>query len=292
MSEFYLTLPSNTHVGNKTSEFRVQLPDVIKLTGKWDVALAQIQYPRSWKNITDEPDIRTAFNKNEMYITVKDDDYSTFKVSVPASHYDTVHDLLATIVTQTEEKVRDLVLNAVEYALEDGETSKEEAKHQETLKIVPRSIFWDFDQVLKKTTVKFNKDVVSVIRLSEHLKYILGFQERDLYNWQGYKDIAKHPVDIRGGVDALYVYCDLVENQIVGNVREPLLRILPVQGMYGEIVDQDFIARHYIPILKKEFSTVHISIKSDRDLVIPFAFGKVIVKLHFRSQDARNIRSW
>jgi len=140
--------------------------------------------------------------------------------------------------------------------------------------------------------MKFNKDIVSVVRISEQLKYMLGFQDPNLYNWEGYKDQAKYPVDMRGGVDALYVYCDLVENQIVGNVREPLLRILPVQGIYGEIIDQDFVARHYIPVLKKEFSTVHISIKSDRDILIPFLFGKVIVKLHFRSRAGHNIHSW
>lgn len=121
---------------------------------------------------------------------------------------------------------------------------------------------------------------------------MMGFEECNLFNWNNRKEIAKYPIDMRAGVDALYVYCDLVENQIVGNTREPLLRILPVQGYHGEMIDKDFVARHYIPVLKKEFSTVKITIKSDRDTLIPFAFGKVIVKLHFRNQNARNIRSW
>lgn len=288
MSEFYLTLPSNTHIGNKTCEFRVHLPDVIKLSGEWDVALAQIQYPKSWNNLTAEKDVRQAFHKNEMYITIKDKEYSTFKVAIPAAHYDTIDDMLGTIVDKTEEQVKELV----SIGLEDGKINKEKTKQLEILKKVPRSIFWSFDPVMKRVTVKFNKDIISVVRISEQLKYMLGFQDRDLYNWEGYKDLAKYPIDMRGGVDALYVYCDLVENQVVGNVREPLLRILPVQGFYGEIVDKDFVARHYIPILKKEFSTVHISIKSDRDILIPFSFGKVIVKLHFRSRSARDIHSW
>jgi len=290
MSEIYLTLPSNTHVGNKTSEFRVQLPDVVKLSGEWDVALAQIQYPKSWNNITDEQDQRKAFHKNEIYITIKDDDYSTFKVTLPPSHYDTINDLLSSIINQTEDQVKELVHEALRVAKKDGKTTKKENRHQTTLKMVPKAIFWDFDPVIKRVTVKFNTDYVMVIRLSEHLKYVLGFQDTDLYNTEGYKDMAKHPFDMRGGIDALYVYCDLVENQIVGNVREPLLRILPVQGSYGEIVNQDFVARHYIPVLKKEFSTVQISIKSDTDQPIPFAFGKVIVKLHFRSRGVHN--SW
>ncbi len=277
ISEFYLTLPSNTHVGNKTSEFRVQLPDVIKLSGEWDVALAQIQYPRSWNNVTDEQESKGS--KNTIYITVNDEQYTGFKVVIPMAHYDTVDDLLATIVQETEDTVSELV-------------KKVNTENKQRIKMIPKSIFWNSNPILKRTTVRFNNDIVYAIRLSDHLKYMLGYEKNDLYNREGYKDEAKHPADMRGGIDALYVYCDLIENQVVGNVREPLLRILPVQGAYGEIVDQDFVALHYIPLLKKEFSTVHISIKSDSDLPIPFAYGKVVVKLHFRSKDANNIRPW
>jgi len=290
MSEFYLTLPSNTHVGNKTCEFRIHLPDVIKLSGEWDVALAQIQYPKSWHNLTDDEDVRRGFHKNEFYITIKDENISTFKVALPAGHYDTVDDLLATIIRETESQVKELTLITLEG--KDGVPSKEETELAKVLKKVPQAIFWDFDPIIRRVTMKFKDDVIISIRLSEQLKYMLGFEERDLYNWDMFKDRAKYPIDMRGGVDALYVYCDLVENQIIGNVREPLLRILPVQGLYGEIIDQDFVARHYIPILKKEFSTVHISIKSDRNELIPFSFGKVIVKLHFRPRSNNNIRSW
>jgi len=288
MTEFYLTIPSNTHIGNKTCDFRVELPDVIKLSGQWDVALAQIQYPKSWNNVTEEPDLRPFFNKNDIFIMLEDSSHRSFQVTIPTSHYDTVNDLLSVIADKTEEKVKQLLEEElVKKTEEDGE--EEESTYVTKLKMVPRAIFWNFDPVQKRVTVKFKQDVVSAIRLSEHLQYMLGFEERDLYNWNMYKDIAKYPMDMRAGVDALYVYCDLIENQIVGNTREPLLRILPVQGNYGEIVDQDFVARHYIPLLKKEFSTVQISIKSDCDVLIPFAFGKVIVKLHFKKRENKDL---
>ena len=285
MAEFYLTLPSNTEPGNRTGQFRVRLPEVVKLKGDWDVALAQIQYPKSWNNVTAENDPRTGFRKNEIYITIKDGMYTTFKISIPPSHYDTVNDLLAVITNTTQDRVKELVIDELEeFATKHDEKREEDPKHVEILKKVPRSIYWDFDPISKHTTMKFNKDVISSIRLSEHLQYVLGFEERDLHNWNTYKDMGKYPIDMRAGIDALYVYCDLVENQIIGNVREPLLRILPVKGTYGEIIDQDFVARHYVPVLNKEFSTVEISIKGDSNVLIPFAFGKVIVKLHFKKR--------
>jgi hypothetical protein len=235
--------------------------------------------------------VRRGFNKNEYYITIKDENISTFKVIIPAGHYDTIDDLLTTFIRETEDQVKELMLYTLEKAGQGGKSMEKELKLAEVLKQVPQSIFWDFDPVIRRVTMKFKDDVISSVRLSEHLKYMLGFEERDLYNWDTYKDRAKYPIDMRGGIDALYVYCDLIENQIVGNVREPLLRILPVQGLYGEIIDQDFVAKHYIPILKKEFSTIHISIKSDRNELIPFSFGKVIVKLHFRPQNTHS-NSW
>ena len=95
-------------------------------------------------------------------------------------------------------------------------------------------------------------------------------------------EIAQYPTDLRGGIDALYVYCDLVDNAIVGNIHAPLLRIIPVKGQYSEIVDQIYNALHYMIILIKKFSSVHITIKDDQNRLIPFAFGKTMVKLHFR----------
>ena len=96
------------------------------------------------------------------------------------------------------------------------------------------------------------------------------------------KDIAVYEPDMRGGLESLYVYCDLVDPQIVGDTMEPLLRILPVVGKYGDVVHRVFVAPHYLNVLQKDFSEVGISIKTDQDKLIGFEFGKSVVKLHFR----------
>ena len=62
MSQFYLTLPSNSFLANQSgaeeqptlqllSKFRVQLPQKIRLEGDWEVALSEVMYPNSWFNI-------------------------------------------------------------------------------------------------------------------------------------------------------------------------------------------------------------------------------------------------
>ena len=51
-THFYLTLPSNASSDifpdNKTTSYRVKLPQAINLRGEWEVGLYSINYPRTW----------------------------------------------------------------------------------------------------------------------------------------------------------------------------------------------------------------------------------------------------
>ena len=51
-THFYLTLPSNASLDvfpdNKTTEYRVKLPQPIELDGNWEVGLYSISNPNTW----------------------------------------------------------------------------------------------------------------------------------------------------------------------------------------------------------------------------------------------------
>ncbi len=55
---FYLTLPSNNSLqyypNNTLTHFVTQLAHPINLHGSWEVGLAEIQYPHTWCNLTEE----------------------------------------------------------------------------------------------------------------------------------------------------------------------------------------------------------------------------------------------
>jgi hypothetical protein len=205
-------------------------------------------------------------------------------VPIPPGHYDTINDLLGTIVTQTEEAAKERRKIFIANLKDNNERAKF-AQAIEDLKTIHMKIKWTFNPLIKRVGVSFIDRYVKKITVSPHLQYMLGLQFNDTELYGNGMILAKYPVDLRAGIDALYVYCDLLENQIIGNVRAPLLRILPVQGQFGEIIDKDFVAKHYIPVLKKEFQTVHISIKDDTNKPIPFSFGKAVVKLHFKKNE-------
>ena len=57
-TDFYLTLPSNVSMkmypDNTLAHYITDLPRRIDLTGEWACGLAEIQYPHTWYNVTEE----------------------------------------------------------------------------------------------------------------------------------------------------------------------------------------------------------------------------------------------
>ena len=105
MSEFYISLPSNTQQDlkssrrNTSSEFHVTLPTGIRLTGDWEVALVEIQHPYSWNTITDDMD-KYGQQQNEIRIR----NYRTRKtdsIFVKPGNYDNIDHMMAAIHPRT-----------------------------------------------------------------------------------------------------------------------------------------------------------------------------------------------
>ena len=141
---------------------------------------------------------------------------------------------------------------------------------------------FEYDSILHRVHVELDPQIVTHVKLSPNLAYMLGYEEDATFKKR--KNYAPFQPDLRNGFYALYVYCTIAENQIVGNYRVPLLRAVHVEGEHGDIREKIFQTPHYVPITAKEFDTVELDIKDDRNQSVHFAFGKVIVKLHFRKQ--------
>ena len=114
----------------------------------------------------------------------------------------------------------------------------------------------------------------------------------ELYRMLGLKDksvsesVRGHlPVDVNNGFYGMYVYCDIVQNQLVGDVSAPLLRVVPLQTSWitqGDMIAHTFNTPHYVPIKTKNFEVVHVDIRKDTGEKIPFQRGKLTIALHFR----------
>jgi hypothetical protein len=200
-------------------------------------------------------------------------------IFVPTGYYDTIFDLLA----------------AIEYGKEDFITKNIQNEASEKIKNedfdgvlddfhigdITTGFIIKFDQTLQRVICNRDPKKIKCLELSNKLQYMLGFENSGIYEET---ETAKYIHDLRGGFYSLFVYCSLVEPQIVGNVTAPLLRNVHIEGKNGDIVEKIFTTPHYVPVNSKEVNHIEIDIKDDNNQSIPFQFGKTVVKLHFRKK--------
>ena len=83
-AHFYLTLPSNASTDifpdNKTTGYRIKLPETIDLEGDWEVGVYSIIYPNTWYTLADED-----FDRN-VYFTFPPHGFAT-GISFDYGHY-------------------------------------------------------------------------------------------------------------------------------------------------------------------------------------------------------------
>ena len=264
---FYVTLPSNAsldvHPDNTLSNYTVQLPRTLYLKPGFEVALAEIQYPLSWKTVPD-------YTFGVLNLT-EDVDITT--IVFPDAHYDSVLEL-----------VRVINKNLVTFF--------------EIKNLPKRTIMLTYDELTNKVTLKAT--IGYGLALNEEITAIFGFDKSQ----QLFKQIPKtdnpfaeepekefsvtgiYKADIDRGFHALYVYCNICEPQIVGDVYAPLLRTVAIKGKRHDHTTMTYNQPHYIPIATREISEIEIDIREDSGKKVSFTSGKVVCKLHFRQNEA------
>ena len=85
-------------------------------------------------------------------------------------------------------------------------------------------------------------------------------------------------------MNSIYVYCDIVQPQVVGDTNVKLLRTVPIEGKMGDVVTRTYNNMQYIPVQRKSFEDIEILLRSG--LPMPFERGKVLATLHFRQQNS------
>ena len=81
---------------------------------------------------------------------------------------------------------------------------------------------------------------------------------------------AEREADLDHGFHDLYLYCEIIQPQYVGDALVSLLRIVPVVGKDGERISKSFIRPQYVPVSRKEFESIEVNIKRDAGETVPF----------------------
>lgn len=266
MKDFYLTLISNSSMNyfpdNKTNSFTVHLPSYITLNGKWEVALVEIHYPFTFFNITD--------NNNTIYIKYHNDDDS-YVEKLDTGYYDDINDLIKIINSKLKNHLNDKDLVSF-----DKVTKRV---------IIDNNSFTENTDPSTNTIDKTKRTLFS-ISFQNRLAMQMGFAPQQ--NILSYT-LSPHAINIGIGVpEQFLVYCDIIDTQIIGDTSAKVLRIInTADGVitpFAQSCHKEFNLSHYVTVNEKKFEKVSIDIRDTTGDFLPFQFGVLTVKLHFRRE--------
>lgn len=121
-------------------------------------------------------------------------------------------------------------------------------------------------------------------KTSEELYHVLGFQpptEPLTFQEMPFHSQSTRP-QMKFKTPALYVYSDIIGDELVGDAKVPLLRAVPIDGEMGDFVHKEFIRPYYKQLTKGYINSILMEVKDDTGEDIEFTLGKVICTLHFR----------
>ena len=121
------------------------------------------------------------------------------------------------------------------------------------------------------------------ITLQNRLSIQLGFPpENNLFDFQA----SPFPTKINFGIpDQFFVYCDIIDYQIIGNTYSKVLKIVTIEkdknSIFGSNISKTFSPIQYLKLSEKSFDEISIHIKDGQGLPVPFLYGTLLVQLHF-----------
>ena len=93
-------------------------------------------------------------------------------------------------------------------------------------------IRFDYDSFSNKSIVTMTHGVLIKVE-GPDLAMQMGFKENEILG--GSPPIVSPFMTNMKRYTALYVYTDIIQNQLVGDVRAPLLRVVPVKSRYEDM---------------------------------------------------------
>lgn len=265
--EFYIVLPSNSSMDyypdNLTTRYTTQLPQCVSLHGSWAVSLAEIHIPMTILHIPPEGDRNFINVVTNIAIpgTGADTDFRDDRACVPPGVYRSIDTLL--------EAINEIPCVA-------GHLKFQHARN---------------GYVTVERICESCKNLEHAFFFSDVLNKVLGFtHSNDVVVQRECKYIAQKPANLsNGSPNMMYVYTDICEPYITGDVHTPLLRVVPTAAVdncnYGSVKIRSFSPPRYVPLLRTSFQTITIDIRDEFGEPMPFEHGTLTVTLQFKRTD-------
>lgn len=350
--QFLVTLPSNSSMNyfpdNSMSNYKTKLAQFVELDNSWEVALTEIQYPRSWMDsqrgkfrLLTKPATRIDFppiveplleplalinflndtivaKQNPVLVRFGwENDRKRITVEMKKNHQLNVSEKLAfalgfythdgeDLYMSTGQDARDSPRLPVHPSTDENDSDwriSVEAENDDSLdlstelkpgyynddvKIIDtlnqllkkrKNVSFVYDLVTKKVSVMLPENGSLSMVLDKPLGKLLGFGKAVTLSKSA---SGRYPMDYQLGFYNIYLYCDVVRYNIVGDTLAPLLRVVQIRGKAGEYVSATYDPPYYKPLSKFRFDTIEVALRNDAGDRIPFKYGRVVATLHFR----------
>lgn len=306
--QFYVTLPSDSslHIypDNKLSDYRVRLDPPLALNpDEWQVGLASISIPVSWENVGKVSDNSiTIYHCHPEIVGGVVKTLSILDGGEMAHWWGRSPSTSLRILPQDDKDIRVFTLEQGLYRhthdivsfLNDAiaQYFRNQVKH-----ISP---WFQYNKHTRRLQVRPPFDVSPAVEELQHLSnYAFVLQGKDLLSILGYPGqdsvyfylfemmngrVIEAPMTVnpQAGFSTLYVYCDAIQAQRVGDVFASLLDYIPVVDNDKDVINFRANPIHYSAVAQGRLSSLRIYIASETGERVPFAFGKIVLKLHFR----------
>ena len=251
-SQFFLTLPSNSSLNfypeNSLSSFTTKLSQSLVTENRYEVGLAEIMYPHSWDNVRR--------GGNGVYYRSKPGS-PVFSLRIPEGYYKEVNTVI--------EAIHNIIKKYDAQALSNVCLKQEDLSQKVRVEVKNGAGFAVDDDI----AIILGLPIAATTMITSTIT-------------------GERIANVDQGLYSLYVYTDLVEEQVIGDTRAPLLRIVPVEGKHGDFVTKTYERPQYVPVEKTLIDSIQIDLRDDIGHKIHFEGGKVVITLHFRLLQSPN----
>ena len=260
MESFYITLPSNTDnpsFKNKANNYKTHLPTELDLKGKWECGLSEITFDKRWKTIDQDTHVWLRYDTE---LPTGEPKKVNMNLDIPSGYYAKPQDYFKKVLEVFHLTGRIITpLND----LADTLTVEYDESTGEMMFIMDGD--YEFDLV-------FDHRVEKMLRLPS--KVFKLEPPKTVISW--------YPPQEMQSTSCLYVYCDVIEDNIVGNVRAKLLRTVSIAGHLQSRINHIYTSPYYHPVRPGYISDIEIKICDGEGDVIRFGKANTILVLHFR----------
>lgn len=250
---------------NTTAHFTTYLPQEVKLQDNWSVALLEANVPMTFFHVPKD-------NKRNVIRDLK-----IFQIPDPKP----TADKGGTI--DLKERTDYHLPSGIYYKIEDVVLALNSIK---SLSSHLRFAYHEDGGYVSVTTICQKTCSKHVITLSPEIAKIMGYSTRtlNLYNPCSLKGDA--PADVTSLLPKqIFVYTDICEPYITGDVQSRLLGIIPIDTSnyrYGCVQMHSVITPRFLPVMTSSFRTIEMDLRDESGRPVSFEDGECNLTLQFQ----------